>query len=44
VDVILMRFVAAHMSCLMFCLISNNFITFIIHKFQQNVLAVNAHS
>ena len=44
VDVILLRFVATHMNCLMLYLISNNFITFIIHKFQQNVLTVNAHT
>lgn len=43
VDIILLRFVAAHLNCLMFCLISNNFVTFIIHKFQQNVVTVNAH-
>ena len=43
-DVILLRFVAAYMNCLIFCLISNNFVTFVIHKFQQNVLTVNAHS
>jgi len=42
VDVALLRFVAAHMNCLIFCLISNNFVEFIIDKFQQNVLTVNA--
>jgi len=44
VDVVLLRFVAAYMNCLIFCLISNNFVAFIIHKFQQNVLTVNACS
>jgi hypothetical protein len=40
VDVILLRFVAAYMNCLMLCLISNNFITYIIFKCQQNVLTL----
>jgi hypothetical protein len=44
VDVVLLRFVTAHMNCFIFCLISNNFVTFIIHKFQQNILTVNTCS